>query len=134
MSAYGSAGRPGARDGVAPPEWPAEVPPPGVPGWERRAIAWLFDACPPDFRGYELLRRQPVVLARVAAGQVAASVEACRRGLATVRADLREVVPPEVVDETIALYETEGARLSAVGRGIAVVAQALEGRRFVPRL
>lgn len=110
------------------------MPPPGVPGWERRAAAWLFDACPPDFRAYELLHRQPVVLARVTAGQVAASVEACRRGLATARSELRGLVAPEVVEQTIALYEAEGARLSAVGRGIEVVAQALEGRRFVPRL
>jgi hypothetical protein len=134
MTGYGSTGRAGARDGVAPPGWPADVPPPGVPGWERRAVAWLFDACPPDFRAYELLHRQPVVLARVTAGQVAASVEACRRGLATTRAELRGLVAPEVVEQTIALYEAEGARLSAVGRGVEVVAQALEGRRFVPRL
>jgi hypothetical protein len=119
---------------VAPPGWPADVPPPGVPGWERRAVAFLFDQCPPDFRGYGLLRQQPVVLARVAAEQVGAAVEACRRGLATSRADLRGVVPPEVIDETIALYEREGVRLSRVEQGVRLVETALQGRRFVPRL
>lgn len=126
--------RVGARDGVAPPGWPAEVPPPGVPGWERRAIAFLFDQCPPDFRGYELLRRQPIVLARVAAEQVAAAVASCRHGLGTARADLRDVVPPQVIDETIALYEREGDRLKRVERAVQLVQTALQGRRFVPRL
>jgi hypothetical protein len=110
------------------------VPPPGVPGWERRAVGWLFDQCPPDFRGYELLRRQPVVLARMAAEQVASAAGACRHGLATVRSDLRGTVPPEVIDETIALYEREAGRLAAVERGLRLVEAALQGRRFVPRL
>lgn len=126
--------RPGARDGVAPPGWPQEVPPPGVPGWERRAIAFLFDQCPPDFRGYELLRRQPVVLARLAAEQTGAAVAACRHGLGTVRAELRDVVTPEVVDETISLYEREGVRLTRVEQSIRLIEAALQGRRFVPRL
>jgi hypothetical protein len=94
----------------------------------------LFDQCPPDFRGYDLLQRQPVVLARVAGGQVAAAVEACRRGLGTARAELRDVVAPEVIDDTIALYEHEGARLSRVRVAVALVEAALQGRRFVPRL
>jgi hypothetical protein len=119
---------------VAPPGWPAEVPPPGVPGWERYAVSWLFDQCPPDFRAYELLQRQPVVLARVAGGQVTAAVEACRHGLGTARAELRDVVAPDVVDDVIALYEREGARLTRVREGIALVEAALQGRRFVPRL
>jgi hypothetical protein len=105
-----------------------------VPGWDRRAIAWLFDLCPPDFRGYELLRRQPVVLARMAAENVAASVEACRKGLATARSDLRDLVPPEAVEEAIALYEREGVRLTAVAGSVRLVEAALQGRRFVPRL
>lgn len=119
---------------MAPPGWPPDVPPPGVPGWERKAIGFLFDQCPPDFRGYELLRRQPVVLARVAAEQVASAVAACRRGLGTIRADLRDVVSPEVIDETIALYEREVERLSRVERAVRLVETALQGGRFVPRL
>jgi hypothetical protein len=126
--------RSGGRDGVAPPGWPAEVPPPGVPGWERRAIAWLFDQCPPDFRGYDLLRRQPAVLARMAAEQVGAAAGACRRGIATARADLRGAVPPEVIDETITLYEREAGRLARVEQALRLVEAALQGRRFVPRL
>ena len=28
---------------VVPPGWPAEVAPPGTPGWERSATGWLSD-------------------------------------------------------------------------------------------
>jgi hypothetical protein len=97
-------------------------------------VAWLFDQCPPDFRAYPLLRRQPVVLARLAAEQVHAASGACRHGLATVRAELRGVVPPEVVEETISLYEREAGRLAAVAAAVRLVEAALQGRRFTPRL
>jgi hypothetical protein len=97
-------------------------------------VAWLFDLCPPDFRGYELLRRQPVVLARLAGDQVTAAVAACRHGLQTARADLRGLVGPQVIEETIALYEHEAARLAAVERSLRLVEAALQGRRFLPRL
>ncbi len=97
-------------------------------------MAWLFDLCPPDFRGYDLLRRQPVVLARLAGDQVTAAVAACRHGLQTARAELRELVGPQVIEETIALYEQEAARLAAVERSLRLVEAALQGRRFVPRL
>ena len=76
---------------VAPPGWPPEVRPPGAPDWQRTAVAWLLDLCPPDYRAYDVLRAHPVVLARFAAGHVAAGVEAARRGLAMARADLRDV-------------------------------------------
>jgi hypothetical protein len=127
-------GQPQGRDGIAPPGWPAAVPPPGVTGWDRRAVTWLLDQCPPEFRGYELLHRQPSVLARMAAEQVGAAAGACRRGLATCRADLHGVVPPGVVDETIVLYEREADRLARVERALRLVEAALQGRRFVPRL
>jgi hypothetical protein len=117
-----------------PPGWPREVRPPGAPDWERTATAWLFDLCPPDHRGYEVLRRHPVVLARFAARHVAAGVEAARRGLAEVRTDLRDVVPPEVVAQAVEVWEREGVRLLATARAVDLVEQALRGRRYVPRL
>jgi hypothetical protein len=117
-----------------PPAWPSEVRPPGAPGWERTAVAWLLDLCPPDYRAHEVLRRHPVVLARFAAGHVAAGVAAARDGLATTRADLAGLVPPEAIDAAIAAYEREGARLAAAARAVDVVAAALRGERWVPRL
>lgn len=117
-----------------PPGWPAEVLPPQAPEWERSAVAWLFDLVPPDYRAHEVLRRHPVVLARFAAGHLRAGIEAARAGLATARADLRDLVAPEVVEAALAAYQREGARLAATARQLALVDAALRGRRWVPRL
>jgi hypothetical protein len=119
---------------VTPPGWPAEVRPPGAPDWERTAIGWLFDLCPPDYRAHEVLRRYPVVLARFATEHVNAGVDAARRGLASARADLRDVVPADVVDAAIAAYEREGARLARTVRAVRLVEEALRGRRFTQKL
>ena len=117
-----------------PPGWPDGVLPPQAPDWERSAVAWLFDLCPPDYRAHEVLRRHPVVLARFAAQHVAANVQAARDGLRSVREELRDLVPPEVVEAAIAAYDREGRRLVVAGRQIDLVAGALRGKRWVPRL
>src|SRR3954453_10283339 len=64
---------------VAPPGWPRAVRPPGAPGWERTAVGWLLDICPPEFRSYPVLRRHDVVLARFAVLHVEACQAAVRR-------------------------------------------------------
>ena len=61
---------------------------------------------------YEVLRKHPLVLARLAREHCLAGVEAARRGLATVRAELADAVPPDAIEATIGAYEREGARLS----------------------
>ena len=68
-------GRASVTRGV-PPGWPAEVPPPDVPGWEQRAAGWLFDLCPADLRAHAVLRRHPAALAYVADAQVSAALAA----------------------------------------------------------
>lgn len=120
--------------GVAPPGWPKEVRPPGALDWEATAVRWLLDVCPPDYRAYDVLRRYPVVLARFAATHLSAAVEAARDGLASVRAELRGVVPPDAIEAAVAAYEREGARLVATARAVALVDAALRGRRFAARL
>jgi hypothetical protein len=110
------------------------VRPPDTPDWERTAVAWLFDLCPPDYRAHEVLRRHPVVLARFAAQHVQAGVDAARRGLSTVRDELRGLADPETVAAAVAAYEREGARLVVAVRAVALVEDALRGRRFVARL
>jgi hypothetical protein len=102
--------------------------------WERSAVAWLFDLCPPDYRAHEVLRKHPVVLSRFAAHHVEAAVQAARDGLRTVRAELAALVPPEVVEAAIAAYDREGRRLVATGRQVEMVSAALRGERWVPRL
>jgi len=102
--------------------------------WERSATAWLFDACPPDYRAHDVLRKHPVVLSRFAAQHVESAVQAARDGLRTVRAELGGLVGPEVIEAAIAAYDREGRRLVALGRQIEMVAAALRGERWVPRL
>ena len=119
---------------LTPPGWPTEVLPPQAPDWERTAVAWLFDVCPPDYRAHDVLRAHPVVLARFARGHVEAALEAARQGLRTLRADLRGVVPPDVVEAAIGAYDREGRRLMQTGRQVALVEAALRGERWVPRL
>ena len=70
---------------VAPPGWPRQVRPPGAPGWEHTAVAWLLDICPPEYRSYPVLRRHDVVLARFAVLHVEACQAAVRRGLSEAR-------------------------------------------------
>jgi hypothetical protein len=117
-----------------PPGWPAEVRPPATPEWERSAIAWLFDQCPADYRGYDVLRRHPLVLARFAATAVDAAVAAAEAGLRTVRVELRDRVPPDVVEASAAVYEQEIHRVKAVRHAVDLVERALRGERWVPRL
>lgn len=122
-------------DGQAvPPGWPDAVRPPGAPDWERTAVAWLLDLVPPEYRAYEVLRRYPVLLARMAGDHVSAGLEAARAGWRSVRVDLADLLPPHAMDAAVSAYEREGARLAAAARGVSVVAAALRGERWVPRL
>src|SRR4051794_32859601 len=117
-----------------PPGWPAEVGPPWAPDWERGAAAWLFDQCPADYRGYDVLRRQPLVLARFAATALDAAVAAADSGLRTVRVELRDRITPDVVEAAAAAYENERHRLRAARHAVDLVERALRGERWVPRL
>jgi hypothetical protein len=121
-------------DAVTPPGWPQVVRPPGAPDWERTAVAWLLDLVPPDYRAHEVLRQYPVLLARFAGDHVSAGLEAARVGWRTVRVELADHLPADAMEAAVAAYEREGARLSAAARGVAVVAAALRGERWVPRL
>jgi len=123
-----------SRPQALPPGWPEPVRPPGTPEWERSAVAWLFDQCPPDYRAYDVLRRYPMVLARFAATCLDGAVTAAEEGLRTARAELRERVPPEAVEAAVAAYERERHRLQTARRAVDLVERALRGERWVPRL
>jgi hypothetical protein len=117
-----------------PPGWPADVPPPDAPGWERRATGWLFDLCPADLRAHEVLQRQPLVLAYVAIGQLDGALAGLRSTLAGVRADLKDWVDPEALTQAVAALQLEQARLEGARRSTLLVADALRGVRHRPRL
>lgn len=118
----------------APPNWPPGLPPPDAPSWVRAAVGWLFDLVPGEYRAYEVLRRYPILLARLAGEQVAAATEAARRGWRGLRADLAGELPPDVLEAALRVYELEGRRLAVLARQVAAVTDALAGHRRPPRL
>ena len=75
-----------------PPGWPGSVRPPGSQGWLSSAESFLLDCCPAEYRGYPVVRRHPVVLARMAQEFVASQLLATRSGLTGLRASLSGVV------------------------------------------
>lgn len=95
---------------------------------------WLLDQCPPEYRVDAVLRRYPVVLARLARLHVGASLAAARENYATARADLRDVLPPEALAAVMRALEREGARLHSVSRAVVLLEQALQGIEFRRRL
>jgi len=119
---------------AVPPGWPAGLHPPVSAEFEKQAVNWLLDLCPPDYRAYDVLRRYPVILARFAAGHIASAIGAARLGVAGIRADLAGQVPPEAIEAALAAYERELARLTATNRALDLVAQALQGTTFRAKL
>jgi hypothetical protein len=119
---------------VAPPGWPAGVRPAGSSDWERTAVNWLLDVCPPEYRGYPGLRRHPVVLARFAVLHVEASQAAVERGLSEGRGVLRDVAGEGEIAAALEVWGREAARLIGVRRAVVLVEEALRGRRYVARL
>ena len=118
----------------APPGWPSQVRPPGAPGWEATAIAYLLDCCPADFRSYRVLRNHPIVLAQFAMHFVNGQQEASERGLADVRTSLSEYVEPDIVESAAQAWLEQAARLVRTRRAVALLEEALRGRVFVPKL
>lgn len=117
-----------------PPGWPRAVPPPGDGDWTQRACLWLLDHSPGEYRAYPLLRRHPLLLAWLAERNIAAQLDAARRSYARARAEVGGHVGPEVLAQLLETLEQEGARLLAVQREIGLVASALRGEPYVPRL
>lgn len=131
-----------------PPGWPPEVHPPGTERFEDTASAWLLELVPPEYRRYGVLRRYPLVLARMAMHHVTAAVEAARQGFRTARTDLRDIVPPHGIDVVLDVYRREGTRLVRLAKAVELVEVAMRGqlvpgdpesgeeyrRRFTPKL
>jgi hypothetical protein len=118
-----------------PPWWPPDVHRPGTPDWERSAVSWLLDQVPGEWRAHDVLRRHPVLLARLAAGETAASLEATREGWRTLRRDAGrgpDALPPDVVEEAMAAYENQGVRLVELQRQVDAVRQAIGGMSWIP--
>jgi len=75
-----------------------------------------------------------VALAWVAVRHINAQLEAMRQAYREVRIDLGDVVSTEALSEIQSDLEAEGLRLRASARGAQLLYDALQGRRYVPRL
>jgi hypothetical protein len=117
-----------------PPGWPAQVRPPGTPGWEVSAVAYLLDCCPPDFRAYRVLRNHPVVLAQFATHFVNGQHDAAQRGLAAIRTSVSDYVEADVVEAATQAWLEQGAGLARTRRAVGLIEEALRGRVFVRKL
>jgi hypothetical protein len=122
-------------DRTLPPGWPEQVRPPGAPGWDRSAVGWLFDHCPPEYRGYPVVVRHPRILAWLAGHHVDAALAGTRQALGRARAELAGAeVPAPAVAELLEALQAEQVRLIAVRRSVGLVQEALSGHRYIPRL
>ena len=110
------------------------MPPPDSPGWQVPAVSWLLDHCPSDYRGYAGWRKNPVALAWVAVRHIDAQLEAMRQAYREVRVDLGELVSTEALAQIQSDLEAEGLRLRSAARGARLMYDAMQGKRYVPRL
>jgi hypothetical protein len=78
--------------------------------------------------------RHPVALAHAAAQHVEASLTATRQARSTTRSALGGLLTPPTIADLLEAFDQEEARLLATSRALGLVAQALAGKRFVPRL
>lgn len=110
------------------------MPDPDDDDFVGRAVAWLLDNGSPDWRTVPALREQPVLLAFRAHTDVRARLAGARDAYSSARAEVGDAVAPEAVGALLEALEAEGAALVAREREVALVEQALRGRRWRPRL
>ena len=97
-------------------------------------MTWLLDHCPADYRGYAGWRKNPVALAWLADRHIEGQVGAMRQAYREARVELGDRVTTEALTEIMGHLEAEGLRLVAARRASALILEAMQGKRFVPRL
>lgn len=97
-------------------------------------MAWLLDHCPSDYRLYAGWRKNPVALAWLATRHIDGQVSAMRQAYREARVELGGHVTTEALIEIMANLEAEGLRLVAAKRSAGLVFEAMQGKRFFPRL
>ena len=119
---------------VVAPGWAESGRPPRAPGGGESAPAAPGGCCPPDFRGYRVLRHHPLVLAQFAEQFVEGQCRAVQEGRAAVRTTLKGEVRPDIVETAAEIWLEQGAALMRTRRAVGLIAQALRGRTFLARL
>jgi hypothetical protein len=94
----------------------------------------LLDLCPSEYRAHGALTSQPRALSWLAVRHVVAQGQANAAAKGAARAELGERLEPGAIDPVLEALEHEHARLRAAYRAVRLVDDALQGRRYVPRL
>ncbi len=102
--------------------------------WQVPAAAWLLDQAPPEYRTYPAVRNHPLLLVWLVGHHVAAQQDAVTRARSTARHDLARHLPPEAAPQVFDVLDREELRLRRVARAVDLLHQAVQGKRFVPRL
>ncbi|MEV4161820.1 hypothetical protein [Nonomuraea dietziae] len=101
---------------AGPHGWPAQVPAPGVPGWEKHALAWLYDQVPADYRQHPVLADYPIALAWAAILHLQHDYRALVVSYRCASFELKAHLPPEAVESVLATTNGSGNDLSGAGR------------------
>ncbi len=117
-----------------PPGWPDQVPPSTAEDWLVQATHWLLDQLPGEYREFDIARRHPILLARLALLQIRAEVGALRSLITRIRVDLREFLTPTATESAIEMLERRLARLAALERQVTLVTEAIERGSMSPRV
>lgn len=120
--------------GRSPTGWPSQVPSPDSEDWLVPATRWLLDQLPGEYREYEMARRHPILLARLASLQIGAEVGALRLLLARIRVDLKEFLSPTATDSAIEMLEKRLAVLGTLERQVTLISEAIERSGRTPRV
>ena len=119
---------------VAPPGWPADLPPPGTEAFGERVSGWLLDRCAPEVRSAFMVRRHPLALAHVAVAHAEALVAGQREAYRSARRELADALPPEALDAVLADLEAIGHTAVGQLREVRLVSDALQGTVWRARL
>lgn len=114
-----------------PAGWPPAVHPPGSEHFEASAVAWLLDVLPPGYREHQRVHRYPVGMAVIARHHTEACVEGARQGYRSIRSELSAYLSPADIDEVLAAYRLEGAKLATAARAAELVERALRSEGVI---
>ena len=117
---------------MRPPGWPERVADPDSAEFPDSATRWLWDVSSIERSPASVWARHPRALAFRVACDLEARVEGVRVAYARARRVMTEVgLDPE---EALRALEVEAAYLQRLQRETAMVAEALDGRRWHARL
>jgi len=110
---------------MAVPGWPRELVSPEHEEFLDNAVKWLLDQGPAQLR-QSPLRLYPLALAMYVESFIAGAIEGVRRGYSTTRVNLSGSLEASQLETVQQALASEGARLVALSRELALVNAALQ--------